>query len=77
MNILSKVTIPHGMWHITCMKYKSIYSHTHTHTHTSDNNNTYTTNWENIRSQAFLLITKIDINVWMDKFPNANIGFPS
>jgi hypothetical protein len=25
MSILSKVTIPHGLWHITCMTYKSIY----------------------------------------------------
>jgi hypothetical protein len=38
-------------------------------------NNAYTTNWENIESQAFELATKNDINIWMDKFPNADIGF--
>jgi len=52
-------------------------THTHTHIHTFDNNNAYTTNWENIRSQPFPLTTKIDTNIWMDKFHNANIGFPS
>jgi hypothetical protein len=38
-----------------------------------DNNNAYTTNWENIESQAFELVTKNDTNIWMDKFLNANI----
>jgi hypothetical protein len=42
-----------------------------------DNNNAYTTNWENIESQALELATKNDTNIWMDKFPNANIGFSS
>ncbi len=42
-----------------------------------DNNNAYTTNWENIESQAFESVTKNDTNIWMDKFPNANIGFSS
>jgi hypothetical protein len=52
MKTFSKVTIPHGMWHITCMKYKSIYIYNF------DNNNAYTTNWENIESQALELTTK-------------------
>ncbi len=42
-----------------------------------DNNNAYTTNWENIESQALELTTRNDTNIWMDKFPNANIGFSS
>jgi hypothetical protein len=33
-----------------------------------DNNNAYTTNWENIESQALEFATKNDINIWMDKF---------
>ncbi len=37
----------------------------------------YTTNWEKIESQALELVTKNDTNVWMDKFPIANIGFSS
>jgi len=35
----------------------------------------HTTNWENIESQAFELITKNDTNIWMNKNFNANIGF--
>jgi hypothetical protein len=42
-----------------------------------DNNNAYTTDWENIESQAFESTTKNDTNIWMDKFLNANIGFSS
>ncbi len=42
-----------------------------------DNNNAYTTNWETIESQALELTTKNDTNIWMDKFPNADIGFCS
>ncbi len=42
-----------------------------------DNNNAYTTNWKNIETQALELATKNDPNIWMDKFPNANIGFSS
>jgi hypothetical protein len=40
-----------------------------------DNNNAYTTNWENIELQALELATKNDTNIWMDKFPNVDIGF--
>jgi aspartyl/asparaginyl beta-hydroxylase (cupin superfamily) len=40
-----------------------------------DNNNAYTTNWENIKSQALELTTKNDTNIWMDKFPIVDIGF--
>jgi hypothetical protein len=39
--------------------------------------NAYTTNWENIESQAFELATKNGTNIWMDKFLNAPIGFSS
>ncbi len=35
----------------------------------------HTTNWENIKSQAFELTTKDDTNIWMNNFFNANIGF--
>jgi hypothetical protein len=42
-----------------------------------DNNNAYTTNWENIKSQVLEVTTKNDANIWMDKFPNENIGFSS
>jgi hypothetical protein len=42
-----------------------------------DNNNAYITNWESIESQALELATKNDTNIWMDKFPNVNIGFSS
>jgi hypothetical protein len=42
-----------------------------------DNNNAYTTNWENKESQALELTTKNDINIWMDKFLNVDIGFSS
>jgi hypothetical protein len=42
-----------------------------------DNNNAYTTNWENIESQALELATKNDTNIWMDKFPNVDIRFSS
>jgi hypothetical protein len=42
-----------------------------------DNNNAYTTNWENIESQAFESTTKNDTKIWMNKFRNANIGFSS
>jgi hypothetical protein len=42
-----------------------------------DNNNAYTTNWENIESQALELATRNDTNIWMDKFPNIDIGFSS
>jgi hypothetical protein len=42
-----------------------------------NNNNAYTTNWENIKTQAFELAPKNDINIWMDKFPNVDIGFSS
>jgi len=52
---------------INLLKKKFIYSF--------DNNNAYTTNWENIESQAFELATKNDTNIWMDKFPNVDIGF--
>jgi hypothetical protein len=38
-----------------------------------DNNNAYTTNWENIKSQALELTTKNDTNIWMDKFHDAYI----
>ncbi len=38
---------------------KHTHTHTHTHSYISYNNNTYTTNWENIRSQAFPLTTKL------------------
>jgi hypothetical protein len=37
----------------------------------------YTTNWENIESQALELATKNDTNIWIDKFPNVDIGFSS
>ncbi len=37
----------------------------------------YTTNWDNIESFALELATKNDINIWMDKFPIANIRFSS
>jgi hypothetical protein len=37
----------------------------------------YTTNWENIESQALEITTKNDTNIWIDKFPNAYIGFYS
>jgi hypothetical protein len=57
MNILSKVTIPHGnatynMHEIqtNLLRKKIIYDF--------DNNNAYTTNWENIKSQALELTTK-------------------
>jgi len=42
-----------------------------------DNNNAYITNWENVESQALELTTKHDTNIWMDKFPNVDIGFSS
>jgi len=42
-----------------------------------DNNNAYTTNWGNIESQVLDLTTKDDTNIWMDKFPNVDIGFSS
>ncbi len=74
MNIFSKVTIPHMSYNmheiqINLLKKTFIYNF--------DNNNAYTTNWENIESQACELATKIDNNIWVDKFPNANIGFSS
>jgi hypothetical protein len=37
----------------------------------------HTTNWKNIESQAFELATKNDTNIWMNKFPNVDIGFSS
>jgi hypothetical protein len=40
-----------------------------------DNNNAYIKNWENIESQALELAIKNDTNIWIDKFPNADIGF--
>jgi len=42
-----------------------------------DNNNAYTTNWENIKSQALELTTNNDINIWMDKLSNGDIRFSS
>jgi hypothetical protein len=32
---------------------------------------------ENIESQALELTTRNDTNIWMDKFPNIDIGFSS
>jgi hypothetical protein len=32
---------------------------------------------KNIESYDFELKTKNDTNIWMDKFPNEDIGFPS
>jgi hypothetical protein len=37
----------------------------------------HTTNWKNIESQAFELATKNDINIWMNKILDADIGFSS
>jgi len=62
----------HSTWNVAYNMHEiqiNLLRKTHTHT--------YTTNWENIRSQPFPLTTKFDTNIWMDKFRNANIGFPS
>jgi hypothetical protein len=68
----STLNVAYNMHEIQINLLRKTHTHTHTHTHISNNNNAYTINWENIRSQAFPLTTKIDINIWMDKFPNAN-----
>lgn len=72
MNVFSKATIPHGMrynMHETKINFIRIHTHvqTHTHTHNFNNNNAYTMDLENIKSQAFELAIRNDINTWMDK----------
>ncbi len=72
MNILSN---DYSTWNVTysCMHEMKI--NLLNKLYNFDNNNAYATNWGNIKSQAFELATKNDTNIWMDKFPNANIGF--
>jgi hypothetical protein len=57
------------------MKYKLDFKNIYIYNF--DNNNAYIANWENIKSQALELATKNDTNIWMDKFPNVDIGFSS
>jgi hypothetical protein len=73
MNIFSKVTIPRGVWHITCrntnqfINKKIIYNF--------DNNNAFTTNWENIEPQALELTTKKTLTYGWINFLMQILGF--
>jgi hypothetical protein len=74
MRILSRTTIPHGIFHTTNMIFKKI--GVKKIVHCLCNYNTHITNWANIDPQVEKLATTNDANIWMIQKIYANVRFP-